>query len=286
MTHQCDVCDKTFTRKTNLDRHRRTQHQSVLDIVMCILCAIPFKRPDNLKRHFISMHGMSEDTATINTKQAPKQQMPAQKFYDTKGEIYDPKLKMDVMFEQYSPEPTPVEDLEEILGLSMTPEQPVYIKVPQYSDISDTPINWDNHAEEFARSPPNKRQRSSSPEARPSTITEDISDEEDEEPTPTRPLLAITEGCPSFDSPLSPAMSIISSIGTPLQDEDRDEVISAATTTVTLRMFRHEEILRDGRVRVSRETAIEHTEDVCHWRREDFVHLAKDIMREVPEHFK
>ena len=138
-------------------------------------------------------------------------------------------------------------------------QQPIYITQPQYSDISSTE-DWNNTntTEDEPRSPPPKIIWISSPEARPSTITEDISDEEDEESTPTLPLLAITEGrtTPTFDSTVCPSMSVISSIGTPLQDEDRDEVISAATTTVTLRMFRHEEILRDGCVRVSRETAL------------------------------
>ena len=160
------------------------------------------------------------------------------------------------------------------MGLS-TSEQQTYINVPQYSDINDTPIEWDtiNATEDEAkRSPPPKRMRISTPDARPFTITGDISDNEYEEPTHKLPLLAITEGCttPTFDSPLSPSMTevnsplyiYISSIGTPLQDEARDEVISTATTVVTLRMFRHEEILRDGRV--ARETAIEHTEDVSH----------------------
>ena len=47
---ECDVCQKTFKRVENLNRHKKNIHERKTG-VQCKQCKKTFSRADNLKRH-------------------------------------------------------------------------------------------------------------------------------------------------------------------------------------------------------------------------------------------
>ena len=56
--YSCSVCEKTFTTKTNLNRHYRI-HSEKKDFV-CHICNRAFRRSDHLKAHVLR-HGDNQD---------------------------------------------------------------------------------------------------------------------------------------------------------------------------------------------------------------------------------
>lgn len=49
-TFQCDLCDKSFTKKTRLNAHRRTDHD-LSQFFNCTICGSSLKTEANLERH-------------------------------------------------------------------------------------------------------------------------------------------------------------------------------------------------------------------------------------------
>lgn len=56
---QCDVCEKTFSRRHNLERHVRVQHLGERNYV-CMVCKKTFGSISNLKLHVSRMHGNND----------------------------------------------------------------------------------------------------------------------------------------------------------------------------------------------------------------------------------
>lgn len=52
---QCDVCDQSFKRKYNLNRHSRVHQEKVTNVV-CSECSKTFANDANLKVHFNDVH--------------------------------------------------------------------------------------------------------------------------------------------------------------------------------------------------------------------------------------
>ena len=55
MTHTCNICDSTFTQRSNLSRHHRSQHGG--EKFACSSSDKSFSRCDNLQRHQKSCSG-------------------------------------------------------------------------------------------------------------------------------------------------------------------------------------------------------------------------------------
>ncbi|XP_068084002.1 uncharacterized protein [Anabrus simplex] len=70
---QCDLCAKEFSRRDNLQRHKRIQHNS--KTIVCVNCTDTFNRHDNLERHINSKHVQSTSVQCETCKQF---------FHDTK----------------------------------------------------------------------------------------------------------------------------------------------------------------------------------------------------------
>ena len=56
----CDLCDKTYTLKENLGRHKRYVHSSIPKSWTCDICGVTFKDPSGLQRHNASKHVENE----------------------------------------------------------------------------------------------------------------------------------------------------------------------------------------------------------------------------------
>ena len=62
---QCNHCFKTFTRKNNLNHHKKIKHENISENMRkilttpfhCSLCGKSFTRKDNLRYHNQSVHG-------------------------------------------------------------------------------------------------------------------------------------------------------------------------------------------------------------------------------------
>ena len=63
----CDICDKTFTSQSTLNRHRVEQHTN--QRVQCLLCGKIFTRKDYLRKHQVKFHGLP-DMENYGTGQA------------------------------------------------------------------------------------------------------------------------------------------------------------------------------------------------------------------------
>ena len=81
--HECDKCDKKFTNKRNLMRHKKevhfgrnvnVNHVENLDdakyIIKCEQCDLKFKRNSVLKRHVASIHCASKSFQCISCEKA------------------------------------------------------------------------------------------------------------------------------------------------------------------------------------------------------------------------
>ncbi|XP_078681083.1 uncharacterized protein LOC144916013 [Branchiostoma floridae x Branchiostoma belcheri] len=51
VTHRCEICDKTFTRLSDMKRHHQQKHESTATIHECDFCGRTFARPDNMMQH-------------------------------------------------------------------------------------------------------------------------------------------------------------------------------------------------------------------------------------------
>ena len=65
---ECDYCHKTFTRKNNLNHHKKMKHENISETMRkslttpfhCTLCGKSFTRKDNLRYHKHNVHGTGE----------------------------------------------------------------------------------------------------------------------------------------------------------------------------------------------------------------------------------
>ena len=54
-TFECKYCNKMFSRKDNLDKHMRTNHESVTNVIVdyiCSFCQKTFTSSEELMKHF------------------------------------------------------------------------------------------------------------------------------------------------------------------------------------------------------------------------------------------
>ena len=56
ITYACDLCEKVFTRKQTLTRHKAIQHQRIEKKHKCDLCVAAFHTSSHLKGHVASVH--------------------------------------------------------------------------------------------------------------------------------------------------------------------------------------------------------------------------------------
>ena len=63
----CEICAVSFTRKTNLNRHIRLQHEKVQIAVKCHICDSIFATEDLLLSHFDNAHPAEHSFQMINT---------------------------------------------------------------------------------------------------------------------------------------------------------------------------------------------------------------------------
>ena len=83
VNHECDECEKKFTNKRNLRRHKREVHfgrnvnvNYVEDLddaeytIQCEHCDLRFKRNFVLKRHVVSVHSASKTFQCIKCDKA------------------------------------------------------------------------------------------------------------------------------------------------------------------------------------------------------------------------
>ena len=55
----CDICDKFYGNIQILNRHKKTIHYKVFDVV-CHLCARQFSQKQHLERHLVALHNIGE----------------------------------------------------------------------------------------------------------------------------------------------------------------------------------------------------------------------------------
>lgn len=53
---RCEICERTFSRISNLNLHMREQHKDEIDCLKCSFCQRTFVRSFNLKRHYRVIH--------------------------------------------------------------------------------------------------------------------------------------------------------------------------------------------------------------------------------------
>tara|TARA_R110002003_G_scaffold129_5_gene12096 strand:- start:2706 stop:3026 length:321 start_codon:yes stop_codon:yes gene_type:complete len=57
--HVCDLCPSRFSRKSNLDPHKKTVHSGQMPFE-CPDCNHKFSRTDNLKQHIARIHANND----------------------------------------------------------------------------------------------------------------------------------------------------------------------------------------------------------------------------------
>ena len=60
--HKCELCDKYFSEKGNLDKHMKTVHEGIKDH-KCKICDKSFSEKASLNKHMKSVH---EESKIIN----------------------------------------------------------------------------------------------------------------------------------------------------------------------------------------------------------------------------
>ena len=63
--HQCAICHKTYSHKSNLKRHIRGTHEH--RTFKCAICDAPFKRKEYLVRHLRNVHPTGSPTCVANS---------------------------------------------------------------------------------------------------------------------------------------------------------------------------------------------------------------------------
>ena len=73
---QCNYCHKTFTRKNNLNHHKKIKHENISEAMRqnlatpfhCSLCGKSFTRKDNLRYHNQNVHGTGGPEDMLNCR--------------------------------------------------------------------------------------------------------------------------------------------------------------------------------------------------------------------------
>lgn len=87
-TMRCGICDRSFSRISNLNLHMKEQHKDEIDCLNCTLCQRTFVRSFNLKRHYrgilklwgkVLERAMTDKKYTVNSQSYKEARKPVYK---------------------------------------------------------------------------------------------------------------------------------------------------------------------------------------------------------------
>ena len=103
---QCDICQMTFERQTNLNEHKNYEHNEKMK-QKCHICKKAFSSNSNLKRHNAKFHAVPENNPGEAPETNPGEE-PGEAFENNPGD--DPAIEVPQPVEDPANDMPPLED--------------------------------------------------------------------------------------------------------------------------------------------------------------------------------